>query len=244
MQNRAMRGSGRFLLLWDGFGINASFWYLQPQVPCLIKELLEKQFNSAEAIQKFLKTPAPISHCATAQADSQSHTPKMEKVAHDWLTKAEAGSPRVTAFIPFKQGRETPARSEASSSGQHESSHSPPFSVDDLSTAIYKKMAARYAARPQPLYPQSQQPLGTNRADTPPNLQQAHVGGDSWGGKEGVKATLLEQGVAGVTSMSAQKILDEFMQQLQHHQEAGEGKKQQGGQEGLVLVEHTDNGGD
>lgn len=231
-----MQGNEGFLL-WDRFRVNASFWYLQPQVPCLIKELLAKQFNSAEAMEKFLRTPAPISHCATAQADSQSHAPKMEEAAHDWLTKAEVGSQRVTAFIPFKQGV-PPVRNEEGASRQ--SSHSPPFTVEDISTAIYKKMAARYAARPQPLYPQSQQPLCTNCDDTPPNLQQAHVGGDSWGREGGVKATLLEQGVTDVTSMSAQRILDEFMQQLQHHQEAGEGKKQQGGQEGVVVVEHRD----
>lgn len=219
------------------YGVNACVWYLQPQVPYLIKELLEKQFNSAEAIQKFLTTPAAISRSATAQADSQSHAAKMEEAAHDWLTKSEAGSQRVTAFIPFKQGVPQ-AVNEDGASGKHESSHSPPFTVDDISTAIYKKMAARYAARPQPLYPQSQQQplLGTNHADTPPNLQHAHVGGDSWRGTGG--------DVVDVTSMSAQKILDEFMWQLQPHQEGGEGKEQQGGQEGVVVAEHTDKGAD
>lgn len=90
-------------------------------------------------------------------------------------------------------------------------------------------MAASFATRPRPLYPQSQQqqpPLGANHADTPPNLHQAHVGGDSWGGTGGVKVTVLEQ---DVTSSSAQQILDEFIQQLQPHKEAGGGKEQQGG---------------
>lgn len=196
-----------------------------PQVPCLIKELLEKHFDSAEAIQKFLKSPATISHPTTSpQADDQSHAPKMEDQAVDWMTKSEAGLQRVTAFLPFKQG--VPA---AGTEGSHESSYSPPFSVSDISSAICKKMAASFAARPQPLYPQSQQqqpPPGTNHADTPQNLHQAHVGGDSWGGTGGVKVTVFEQ---DVTSLSAQQILDEFIQQLQPHKEAGGGKEQQGG---------------
>ncbi len=213
----------------------------QLQVPCLIKELLEKHFNSAEALQKFLTTSAPIGHSATyPQADSQSHAPKVEEAAHDWLTKSDASQQRVTAFLPFKQGVPT-AGTEGSHSGHNESSHSPPLSVADISTAIYKKMAASYDAQPQPLYPQSQQqlPLGTNHADTPPNHQQGHVGGDSWGGKGGVKVTLLDQDVVDVTSMSAQQILDEFMQQLRAQKEAGGGKEQQGGQEWVGGAEQT-----
>lgn len=213
----------------------------QPQVPCLIKDLLEKHFGSPEAIQKFLTTSAPISHSATSpQGDGQSHASKMEEAARDWVTKSEAGPQRVTAFMPFKQG--VPATgTEACLSNQHESSHSPPFSVADISTAIYKKLAAGYAARPQPLYPQSQQqpPLGTNHTDTPPNLQQAHMGGDSWGGKGGVKVTLLEKDVVDVTSLSAQQILDDFMQQLQAHKEAGGGTEPQGGQEWAGGAEQT-----
>ena len=194
----------------------------------MIKELLEKHFNSAEAIQKLLTTSAPTSHSATSQqADSQPYTPKVEETL-DWLSKSGAGPQRVTAFIPVKQP------TTGSEGSQHESSQSPPFSVADISTAICKKMAASYAARPQPVYPQSQHQLllGTNHTpDTTPNLQQAHVGADSWGGKGGVKVTLLEQDVVDVTSVSAQQILDDILQQLQPHKEAGGGKEQQVGQE-------------
>lgn len=206
----------------------------------MIKELLEKHFDSPEAIQKFLTTPTPVSHSTTAPQAGQSHAPKTDEAAHDWLTKSEAGPQRVTAFIPFKH-RVPTAGSEGSPSGQHESSHSPPFSVADISTAICKNLAASYAARPQPLYPQTQQqpPLGADHVDTPPHLQQAHVGGDSWGGKGGVKVTLLEQDVVDVTSMSAQQILDEFMRQLQPHKETGGGKEQQDGQEWAGGAEHT-----
>nr|XP_046262978.1 transcriptional activator ptaB [Scatophagus argus] len=194
-------------------------------VPCLIKELLEKHFDSAEAIQKFLKTPAPINHCAT-RADAQSQAPKMEEGAHDWLVKPETCPQRVTAFIPFKQEVPT-GRKEL------ESSHSPPLSVENMSTAIYQKMAASYAAKPQPVYLQSQQqpPMGTAHPDTQPNPQQAHVGGDSCVGKAEVNVTLVDQDVVDVTSMSAQRILDEFLQQLQSHKDVGGEKEQRGGLE-------------
>ncbi|KAF3838526.1 hypothetical protein F7725_010294 [Dissostichus mawsoni] len=191
-------------------------------VPCLIKDLLEKHFGSPDAIQKLLATSAPISQpVASLQAGGQSHTPKWRK-----QSMIEAAPKRVTAFIPFKQGGATTG-TESSVSAQHESRHSPPFSVADISTAIYKKMAASYAARPQPQYPHSQQQLalGTNHTDTPPNLQPAHVGGDSWAAKAGVKVTRLEQDVVDVTAVSAQQILDDFLQQLQPHKEAGGGEE-------------------
>lgn len=203
------------------------------QVPCLIKELLEKHFDSAEAKQKFLSASAPISCSATSlQADRQSHTPEVGEGTHDRLTKSEAGLQRVTAFMPFKQGVLTTG-TDVCLSVPHESSYSPPFSVADISTAICNKMAAKYADRPQLLHSQSQQqpPLGTNHTDTQPKLQQVHLRGDSWGEKGGVKVTLLEQEVVDVTSMSAQQILDNFIQQLQAHTEVGGGKEQQGGQE-------------
>ncbi|XP_069027958.1 uncharacterized protein [Embiotoca jacksoni] len=210
-------------------------------VPCLIKDLLERHFDSAEATQKFLTSSAPISHSATSpQTDGQSHPPKVEGDALDWLTKSEAGPQRITAFMPFKQGVPTTVN-ESSLPGQHESCHSPPFSVTDISTAIYKKMAASYAARPQPLYPQSQQQPSpsTNHSDTPPDPWQVHVGGDSWGGKGGLKVNILEQEVKEVNSTSAQQILDDFLQQLQAHKEVGGGRDQQSGQEWASGVEQT-----
>ena len=136
------------------FRVNACVWSLQPQVPCLIKELLEKHFNSPEAIHKFLMTP--VSHSAAAQADSQSHAPKTVEDTNDWLMKSDTVSRKGTAFIPFKQGVPQ-AGNEDSVPVQRESSHSPPFSVDDISNAIYKNISARYTTRPQPLHTQTQQ---------------------------------------------------------------------------------------
>ncbi|XP_074529536.1 uncharacterized protein LOC141793082 [Halichoeres trimaculatus] len=203
-------------------------------VPCLIKELLEKHFNSAEAIQKLLTTSGSNSHSASSPlADSHSYAPNVGEEVHDWLTKSEAGPQRVTAFIPFKQGVRTTGP-ENSLSSQEDSRHSPPFSVNDISTAIYKKMAASYAARPHPLYPLSQQPqlqppsLTTNHTDTSTKIQQAHVGDDNWVGNGGVKVTLVEHDIVDVTSTSAQQILDDFIQQLEAQKEVGGGEKQQG----------------
>ncbi|XP_041653768.1 uncharacterized protein LOC121516506 [Cheilinus undulatus] len=196
-------------------------------VPCLIKELLEKHFNSAEVIQKLLSACFSNNQSANSpQADIQSNTSTVEEAAHYWQKKPETAQQRVTAFIPFNQGG-----NEGRPSGQDESRHSPPFSVKDISTAIYKNMAASYAARPRPLYPQSQQQpqLSTNHTDAPTMHQQARVGGDGWMGNGEVKVTLVEQDVVDVTSASAQQILDEFMQQLQAHKEVGGGKEQQGG---------------
>ncbi|XP_058505026.1 uncharacterized protein si:ch211-276i12.4 [Solea solea] len=192
-------------------------------VPCLIKDLLEKHFSSAESIQKFVRASAPISCSATSpQGDGRSHTTKGDEESHDRLTSPETGPQRVTAFMPFKHGVPK-TTAEASLSNQHESTHSQP----DISTAIYKKMAAGYAARPKPLYPQiqqQQQPLvGTYQCDTPPNLQPTNVGGEFWGGEGGVKVTLLEHDIVDVTSMTAQQILNDFMEQLQVHKDVGGG---------------------
>lgn len=182
-------------------------------------------------MQRFLATPASASVAATSLAESQSHAPKMEEAAPDWTPKPESGSQKVTAFVPFKHGGTLAANADEVS-GQHEPvSASPPFSLDDISTAIYNKMAARYAAIPQPHYPQAQQqpPLAINHADNPPDFQRGGVDGDSWGVKGGAKVTHLEDAV-DVTSVSAQKILDEFMRQLQTQQESA--------------GQHTDKGAD
>lgn len=193
-------------------------------------------------MQRFLATPASSSVAATSLAESQSHAPKMEEAAPDWTPKPESSSQKVTAFVPFKHGG-TQAANANEVSGQHEPvSTSPPFSLDDISAAIYNKMAARYAAIPQPNYPQAQlQPL---LAINPPDFQTGGTDGDSWGVKGGAKVTHLEEDAVDVTSVSAQKILDEFIRQLQTHQEAGEGKQQHEGKEGRAAGQHTDKGAD
>ncbi|XP_068596768.1 uncharacterized protein si:ch211-276i12.4 [Brachionichthys hirsutus] len=205
---------------------------------CLIKELLEKHVSPAEAIQKFMTTPATLNLPATSpQTASQCHAPKMEEAAPDW-SKLEACPLQVTAIIPFKQEALT-AQNDCVS-GQEKSSQSPPHPVADISTALFKNMAARYAISPQPLHPQSQQwsLFGANHTDAPPNLQQAYMTGDNLSGKRGEKATLSEEDSVDMTSVSAQKILDEFLRQLQPHQEVIRVQEQRSGQEGVDEVEH------
>lgn len=210
-----------------------------PQVPCVIKELLQKHLNSSEAKQKTVTSPVPAGRSAATPADSLSQALKVEDPAQKWLVGPEAGPPRVTAFTPFKQG--VPQSRNDHILGQRESNHSPPFTLEDLSADIYRKISARYAARPQPLYAQS---LTSNYADTPPNLQQAHAGDDSWAGKGGLQVTLLEEDVVDVTSTSAQKILEEFMRQLQPRQGVPEGEEEKSRQEKMAAEEHRDKGAD
>lgn len=222
----------RVCFFWDKE--NAESLPFLPQVPCLIKELLQKHLNASEAIQKTATSPAPVSRCAAAPADSLSHALKAEEPAPNWLMEPEAGPHRVTAFTPFKQGVSQSRNDHISS--RRESNHSPPFTLEDLSADIYRKISARYAARPQPVYPQG---LTSNHADPAPNFQRAHAGGDSWAGQGGVQVTLLEEDVVDVTSVSAQKILEEFMRQLQPHQEASEVKREK-----MAAEEGTDRGAD
>lgn len=194
-------------------------------------------------MQRFLATPASASVATIALTESQSHAPKMEEAAPDWTPKPESNSQRVTAFAPFKHGG-TQAANEDRVSGQHEPvSASTSISLNDISAAIYHKMAARYTTITQP-QTQQQPPLAINHADSPPDFQRGSVDGDSWGVKGGAKVTLLEQDAVDVTSVSAQKILDEFMRQLQSLQEAGEGKQQHEGKEGRAVGQHTDKGAD
>lgn len=200
-----------------------------------MKELLQKHLNSSGAMQKPVASPVAVGHSAATPADGLTHALKVEAPAQKWLMESEAGPQRVTAFTPFKQ--EVPQFRNDHISGQRESNHSPPFTLEDLSADIYRKISARYAARPQPLYPQR---LTTIHADKPPNSQQAHMGDDGWAGKGGAQVTLLEEDMVDVTSMSAQKILEEFMRQLQPHQEEIEKSRQ----EKMAAEQHADKGTD
>ncbi|KAM4733158.1 uncharacterized protein FYW61_008693 [Anableps anableps] len=207
-------------------------------VPVLVKELLEKYFGSAEAIQKFLSTSFPT--CHSQQTDGQSCDPKAEEAAQGWLSESEASLQRVTAFMPIKQAL-TPAKNEGGLSGQHESTHSPSFSLADIGAASYKTTAPSYPARPQPVYPQTQQQLlwSTAHTDTTPDPQHPHAVGDRWEGRGGLKVLLFEQDAGDVNSMSAQQILDDFMHHLQAHKEAGGGEEQQSGQEWMNGAEQA-----
>ncbi|KAK5616851.1 hypothetical protein CRENBAI_018330 [Crenichthys baileyi] len=207
-------------------------------VPVLVKELLKKYFGSAEAVERFLTTSFPTSQ--SQQTDGQSSDPKAEEAARGWLSESEAGPQRVTAFMPIKQAL-PPAKNEGRLSSQHESTYSSSFSLADIGAASYKTTAPSYPARPQPVYPQTQQPLlrSTAHAETTPDPEHPHAAGDRWEGRGGLKLLLFEQDAGDVNSMLAQQILDDFMQHLQPHKEAGGGKEQQSGQEWMNGVEQA-----
>ncbi|XP_077388017.1 uncharacterized protein LOC144025638 [Festucalex cinctus] len=183
----------------------------------LIKNLLEKHFNSTEAAPKIQTLSAIGSHSASSpSALKPPQPPKSEEAAHDWLTESDT----ATAFVPFKQ--EVAKTGQISLQGPNESSDSPPFSVEDISTAIYQKIAANYAAKPQNY--QHQSSLGVKYTDSLLKPEQLHRAGCLGEKGEEVLVTLLEQDAVNVTSMSAQQILDEFMQQLNTRERVGEGK--------------------
>ncbi|XP_034037760.1 uncharacterized protein LOC117520556 [Thalassophryne amazonica] len=173
-------------------------------LPCLIKELLEKHFDSAESIQSFLKTCDSISTSSTVH---QFHTNRVDEAAHDWLTQSVSSPKKVPAFMPWKLGT-APVGNEEYFSHRHQSSHSSPFSVTDVSN---KKTAASFTARLQPLCPQG------IAADTPSDVHQACVGADSWSRQRGGEAADLD----------VKQLFEDFMQQLQ----AGVDRQQQDGQD-------------
>ncbi|XP_030621336.1 uncharacterized protein LOC115804989 [Chanos chanos] len=83
-------------------------------VPCLIKELLEKHFNSQEALRGFLLSSAtPCQSMDSNQLESrnnQSPSGKLDEKLSNWPDSGERGSEvrhqRVTAFLPWIQGQE------------------------------------------------------------------------------------------------------------------------------------------
>ncbi|XP_013861551.1 uncharacterized protein LOC106515990 [Austrofundulus limnaeus] len=186
-------------------------------VPRLLKELLEKHFGSAEAVQKFLITSFPVNQSSDPKPEEEEEVEE----EHDWLNKSETGSQRVTAFMPVKasppQNKNKPGRS-----GQLESTHFPSSSDSDAS--VYR---TSFPAKPQPVYPTTQQQSSRASASTPLDPQQQARAG-RWEGRGGLKVLLLEKDAEDVNSMSAQLILDGFIQHLQTHKESDGGKEQQG----------------
>lgn len=198
-------------------------------VPNLIKELLEKHFNSRDAVKKFLKPTTPTCQTnAVHQPDVQSPALKADGTTQDWSgvghSESEAMHQRVTAFLPWKQ--EGSGGEDGGARG-HPSSDSPelPFSVADISLAIYKKMAANQG-RFRPVIPQTGHPsTGTDHhGNPPPNpYPLAGVKGGEGVGSE-VRGAEMDPGALDVSYLSAQRILDDFMHQLRSPEEES-GKK-------------------
>lgn len=182
----------------------------------MLKELLEKHFGSAEAVQKFLSASFPVNQSSDPKPEEE------EKAEHDWLNKSETGSQRVAAFMPVKAGPPQ-NKNKPGHSGQLESTHFPSSSASDSDASVYR---TSFPAKPQPVYPTTQQQSARASASTPLDpQQQAPVG--RWEGRGGLKVLLLEKDAEDVNSMSAQLILDGFIQHLQTRKESDGGKEQQ-----------------
>nr|XP_029518374.1 uncharacterized protein LOC115130928 [Oncorhynchus nerka] len=208
-------------------------------VPCLIKELLEKHFDSGDAVKQFLKNALKTGQ---STGDIESPAPKLEQKPSDWssigLREFEAGPQKVTAFMPWKQ--EEGFGVIGQTGNEDSGSMSPPFSIADISMAIYKKLAASQAER-QPR-PSNYQP----HTDTPPNpypLVELGTGGEGYR-VPAVKGCVAEAGrvaeskqgaVVDVSYLTAQRVLDDFLHQLTHPEDGsgggGRGHKANGEEE-------------
>lgn len=183
-------------------------------VPTLIKELLEKHlFTSAEAKQQFASPPTAFSHLNSFPRTECTVEGLSE---HEWLSKSEIGPQRPTAFSPVTHG--LPNTDKQSCISGALSSCSRHFGAPDMKAAFYNTMSAGLAPSVQPVCVKPL--LITTTADTlQPSVQQTCVGGgDNCAGQEGVSVEHGEQAV--VTALSAQQILNEFMQQLQAQKES------------------------
>lgn len=178
-------------------------------VPNLIKELLEKHlFTSTGAKQQFMSATTAFNHF---NSTSRTHCEVEGLSQHDWMSKASAsGAMRPTAFSPVTPGlSNTENQNSISESLSPCSTH---FGAPDANTAFYNKMAAGVVPAIQPLCVKPL--LGSITTDTSlPNVQLTGAGGDSCAGQQGVKVVHEEQAV--VTALTAQQILNDFMQQLQ-----------------------------
>ncbi|KAK7922427.1 hypothetical protein WMY93_009329 [Mugilogobius chulae] len=193
-------------------------------VPNLIKELLEKHlFCSGGTKQQLVSTATPFSHLdSSPKTEGQPHTSKLEGASHDWLSKSALGNQRPTAFSSVTHGLTT-TENHSCISGSFASCLSQSHAAD-ISAALYNKIPTGLATASQPGCVQAL--LGRTTADAAePSVQQTCIGVDNCAAQEEVKVVQVEPAV--VTAMSAQQILNDFMQQLWAQKEA-ERESQQG----------------
>lgn len=189
-------------------------------MPCLIKELLQKHFDSAEAVQRFLKTTDTVNQpkMPSVRDLNQSGASNVVDVPHDCLTETAVGPRRATAFMPWRQ--EVSAATTLAGGSLSGRSQSQPLSIDDISADIYKKIASEFAANHTSAPPKSLQgcPKGTNHTGTvvPP----VHA-------RPVLETAELPPDREHVTYLSAQQVLDEFMNQLSSKSHTSGGNEQQ-----------------
>ncbi|XP_077589466.1 uncharacterized protein LOC144207703 [Stigmatopora nigra] len=180
-------------------------------LPCLMKDLLARHLDSAESVSNKFPTPTGLDSLSTRSPPSpqRPHASKSDQTVQKRTTEADA----ATAFVPFKQEvAQTVVPVPIPPQRSPESSNSPPFSVEDISATIYQKLLANYAGEPLNYQRESAQ-------------SGRFYSGERLGEKEELLVTLLEQDAVEVDSVSAQQILDQFMQQLHAHERGGESKE-------------------
>ncbi|XP_019901383.2 uncharacterized protein LOC105026710 isoform X2 [Esox lucius] len=195
-------------------------------VPCLIKELLEKHFDSGDAVKQFLRNALKTDQSTD---NSQCNAQKVEEKDSDrggaGVGEFEADPPRVTAFLPWKQKEEGYVGKRQTGNADFRPI-SPPFSVADISIAVYKKIAASQTAR-QPVNYQ----LHTDPSrHTCPSVESS-AGGQGYTGHAvrgavggpGRAAENDQGGVVDVSYLAAQRVLDDFMHRLTHPEDGNRG---------------------
>ncbi|XP_066506194.1 uncharacterized protein si:ch211-276i12.4 [Hoplias malabaricus] len=217
-------------------------------VPSLIKELLDKHFDSQEAVRNFFLSSNSPGHPESGQSgktsglrESQSHGKEEERVS-GWLFNGQRGlserHQHVTAFLPWTESQDAWTKSEKTLIKQKETfppaapeagESNIPFTVDDISQAIYSKIAdgkatghdtfseteihsfGMWRTGDVPANPYSLEEIGSNR------VAGAHTLGDSSGNTE--------KNPNQLTYISAQKLLDNFMSQIPSPAQEGQLKK-------------------
>ncbi|KAL2077399.1 hypothetical protein ACEWY4_026903 [Coilia grayii] len=184
-------------------------------VPALIKELLQKHFKTEESVKTFL--------LSTAAENSKDNQSALTTVESDWLQSGQGGSEhgpvRVTAFMPWKQNQnEWPGSGEDRNAGGTKQDPEAadisqlPFTISEIGLALLKNTSDARAKGHDHRYPtavhselQSMSLSAQKPIEVPPNPYEG-----------GVASRGMGHGGAGdeFTSMTAQRILDNFMSQM------------------------------
>ncbi|XP_072520098.1 uncharacterized protein [Salminus brasiliensis] len=212
-------------------------------VPSLIKELLNKHFDSQDAVRSFLLSPSSPVQSDTDQAsralglrDNQSPVSREDERESDWLCTSQRGlsdrQQHVTAFLPWTESQDPWTVSEKTVVNEHEAVPLPkpedshlPFTVADISQAIYRKIADEKAKGHDPMVTVHHLGLETEmhsvgmwRAnDVPANpYSLEETGSNRAVGVQKIDTSPVnsQKDPNEVTYISAQKMLDSFMSQI------------------------------
>ncbi|KAL7885639.1 hypothetical protein AOLI_G00059340 [Acnodon oligacanthus] len=224
-------------------------------VPSLIKELLNKHFDSQETVRNFLLSSNSPGLSDTGQSgralglrDSQLPTGKGEERASDWLFTGQRGlsdrQQHVTAFLPWTESQDPWMGSEKTLPKQEaEPGDSKlPFTVADISQAIYRNIADDQAIRHDPMVTVHHlgseteiHSIGMWRASDVPanpyNLEE--IGSNRAAGAQKLEGSSgdAQKNLNDVTYISAQKMLDNFMSHIPTPAQEGPSERDHVGQD-------------